>query len=555
MLTELHVKNLALIKEEEIEFDKGLNILTGETGAGKSIILGALSLALGGKVEKDMLRDPSKEALAEAVFSVGEKEAQELMALDIEVYDGEVILSRKITESRTTARINGETVPAPVLKKAGAILIDIYGQNEHQSLLNVKKHKELLDEYAASELASVLPDLKEAYSEYTAKTKELSGADIDESERKREASFLAHEVEEIEQAALKPGEDEEVETEYRRLTNSQKINVALSAAYQLTGGDDGASASDMTGRAVRELDAVMEYDDKIKELLNALSDADAILSDFNRDIASYMADSAFDQAHFDETEARLDLINDLKGKYGSTIEEINAALEDKKQRLEKLADYDAYLAELKSSQKKAEECLIKLCEKATEIRKKCAKDLTEKVKKNLLDLNFLDVQFDVYFTKGDYTATGWDNCEFLISTNPGEPLRPLIKVASGGEMSRIMLALKTVLAEQDDIDTMIFDEIDAGISGRTAQSVAEKLKYISANHQVICITHLPQIAAQSDRYFRIEKTSDGRETVSAITPLDEDGIIEELSRMLGGTVISDTVRENAKEMRRLAKNT
>ncbi len=554
MLESLHVKNLALIDETEIVFGKGLNILSGETGAGKSILLGALHLALGGRVAKEMLRDESADAVVEAVFSVRDERQRKLLEeMDLPIYEDEVILSRRITESRTVARINGETVPAAKLKQVGSVLLDIYGQQEHQSLTQKKKHMELLDTYGKMEIEPARERVREAFAAYREKRKELDEADMDDRERARELSFLEHETEEIEAAGLSVGEDETLEREYRRQSNGKKILEAVSGAYQQTGGMDGAS--DQIGRAIRALSGVEHYDDRLAGFMSMLTDIDGLLNDLNRELSEYQESEAFDARAFAETETRLDEINRLKEKYGNSIEEILAACETKRQRMEQLSSYDSYVAELKAETARLEERLKEACGQLSDVRKKYASRLVRTVEAALRDLNFLDVSFDMQFDQLDhYTSNGTDDGEFMISTNPGEPLKPLRNIASGGEMSRIMLAMKTVLAENDAIDTLIFDEIDSGISGRTAQAVSEKLSVVARDHQVVCITHLPQIAAMADRHFLIEKQVEGGATVSRISLLSREGSIRELARMLGGTEITEKVLENAEEMKNLADN-
>ncbi len=557
MLVNLHVKNLALIQEEEIHFGKGLNILSGETGAGKSIILGALSFALGQKVSKDALRNPNEEALVEAVFLVGEEEKAVLNAMDISVYDDEVILSRKISGERSSAKINGETFPAQRLKEVGELLLDIYGQHENQSLLHKKKHLELLDEFGKDSLSPIKEELAQAYQTYVSKKKEFEEADRDESERARELSFLEHETEEIQNAKLRIGEDEELEETYKKMLNGQKIHDALNEAYGETGLGSGNSASDKIGRALRALRSVEDYDDGLSDMILVLTDVDGILSDFNREVSDYVDSLDFSKEHFAEVEGRLNEINGLKSKYGRTIEEVLNACEEKQAQIEKLKDYDAYLTKLEEELKKATKRVEELSSGLSVLRQSQAVTLCALVKDALLDLNFLDVKFDMAFTKAkEYSANGYDEGEFMISTNPGEPLRPLKEIASGGELSRVMLAIKTILAESDSIDTLIFDEIDAGISGRTAQAVSEKIYLVSKAHQVILITHLPQIAAMADHHFLIEKdvvVTDGtKATVSTIEELYGEQVTKELARMVGGAEITNATLENARELKELA---
>ncbi len=553
MLENLHVKNLALIEEEDITFLDGLHILSGETGAGKSIILGALGLALGGKVSKDMLRDPGKEALVEAVFRITrDSQRKQLAELDIEPYDDEVILSRKITESRSVAKINGEMVPAIKMKEVGDIFLDIHGQNDHQSLLHKKKHLEMLDEYAKNEVGPLKERMQTAYKTYAAKQQEWKEANQLDGDREREISFLEYEIKEITEANLEIGEDARFENQYRRLSNSKRIMEALSEAYQQTSGSDGAS--EQVGRAVQRLHQILSYDEALEPMFESLNDIDSLLSDFNRDLSQYMAEAEFDEEMFAQIDGRLNEINRLKDKYGATIEDILATKQEKEDRLEKLMHHEAYLAKLtqalNDAKKEAEDAAFAL----SGMRKRYAKELSGKVEEALMDLNFLDVHFSMEFLQTDHIgADGYDDAQFMIRTNPGEPIRPLKDIASGGEMSRIMLAIKTVLAEHDDIDTLIFDEIDAGISGRTAQAVSEKLHLVAKEHQVICITHLPQIAAMADHHYLIQKDVVGNETISSIEALSYHDSIKELARMLGGTTITQTVLDNAKEMKDLAQ--
>lgn len=553
MLENLHVKNLALIEEEDITFLDGLHILSGETGAGKSIILGALGLALGGKVSKDMLRDPGKEALVEAVFRITrDSQRKQLAELDIEPYDDEVILSRKITESRSVAKINGEMVPAIKMKEVGDIFLDIHGQNDHQSLLHKKKHLEMLDEYAKNEVGPLKERMQTAYKTYAAKQQEWKEANQLDGDREREISFLEYEIKEITEANLEIGEDARFENQYRRLSNSKRIMEALSEAYQQTSGSDGAS--EQVGRAVQRLHQILSYDEALEPMFESLNDIDSLLSDFNRDLSQYMAEAEFDEEMFAQIDGRLNEINRLKDKYGATIEDILATKQEKEDRLEKLMHHEAYLAKLtqalNDAKKEAEDAAFAL----SGMRKRYAKELSGKVEEALMDLKFLDVHFSMEFLQTDHIgADGYDDAQFMIRTNPGEPIRPLKDIASGGEMSRIMLAIKTVLAEHDDIDTLIFDEIDAGISGRTAQAVSEKLHLVAKEHQVICITHLPQIAAMADHHYLIQKDVVGNETISSIEALSYHDSIKELARMLGGTTITQTVLDNAKEMKDLAQ--
>ena len=554
MLTHLHVKNLALIREAEIDFTEGLNILTGETGAGKSIVIGSVSLALGGKVSREMVRPGADYGLAELVFLVNrEKQKEKLLELGITPEEDQVIISRKISDGRSINKINGETVTLSQLRETASLLIDVHGQHEHQSLLQKKKHLEILDEFAKEELGPVKEKLAGAFQNWKKLKKQLQEAQMDEESRLREISLLEFETDEIGKAELVPGEDEELERRYRRMTNARKLMEAAGSAYALTGYEEESGAGAVIGRAVRELQSAASFDEELSGLASLLSDVDGLLNDFNREMSDYLTSLEFDEKEFSETEERLNLLNYLKSRYGHTLEEILAYQEKQEQRLAALQDYDRYLQDLEAQLKKAEEELKDLCAEASGIRQRYGKMLCEKIKEHLIDLNFLNVEFEMAFEElPEYTAQGKDSAEFLISTNPGEPLRPLMKIASGGELSRIMLAIKTVLADRDEIDTVIFDEIDVGISGRTAQKVSEKMMLIGRTRQVICITHLAQIAAMADSHYRIEKQVEEGETRTQIRRLSEKESIEELARILGVAEITDAVTKNAEEMRALA---
>lgn len=552
MLQNLHVKNLALIKETEVEFKEGLNILSGETGAGKSIIIGSINLALGEKVQKEMLRDNADTALVELVFFVDNPATLEAVrALGIEVEDETIILSRKITAGRAIARINGEAVSASKMREAAALLIDIHGQHEHQSLLSKRKHLEILDLFAKDLLREQKQKLSVCYREYRKLLDELEQSDSDTEERVRELSFLEYEVKEIEDANLTPGEDIELEEQFRKYSNGKKILDAIHAVQAATAEED-ESASERISRAVRELAGVSGYDKRVEELEKQLTEIDNLLGDFNHEVASYLSEEEFDDETYFEIEKRLDSINHLKSKYGNTIEQILESYNSKRERIAVLKDYDEYLNQLLSKINHKKQELTQLSDEVSAIRQKESTMLTKAICQALMDLNFLDVRFTMEFRKIDFTENGTDEVEFMISTNPGEPLKPLGKVASGGELSRIMLAIKTVLAENDHIETLIFDEIDSGISGRTAQMVSEKMNELGRSHQIICITHLPQIAAMADTHFLIEKSVENDTTVSHIHELSDEESVQELARMLGGVEITDKVVENAREMKKMA---
>ena len=556
MLQNLHIKNLALIDEIEVDFEKGLNILTGETGAGKSIILGSIHLALGGKYNADMLRKGASYGLVELIFHIQEEETKKaLERLDIFPEENEIVFSRKLMEGRSVSRINGETVSISKVKEAAAILIDIHGQHEHQSLLYKKNHLDILDAFAKESIAEIKLEVKEKYAAYKALKDELEQAKTDEADRAKEIDFIQFEVKQIREANLKSGEDVDLEEQYKKMVNGKRIVENVDEVVGYMGEYTGDGISDMLNRAIRCLGEISHIDTFSATLYEQLSDIDNLLNDFNRELSEYRHTLEFSEEEFYETETRLNEINRLKAKYGQTIEKILLYCEEKEKRLECLNDYDAYVEQLQKKYRMAEKELERVTKELSKYRQKASLLLKHAIKEGLLELNFLEVQFEIAFEElKEFTVNGKDAVEFLISMNPGEAVKPLGEVASGGELSRIMLAIKTVLADKDAIETLIFDEIDVGISGRTAQKVSEKMCVIGRKHQVICITHLAQIAAMADTHFAIEKRVDSGKTKTEISKLTEEQSIQELARILGGAKITDKVIESAMEMKNLALN-
>ena len=559
MLLTIHVKNFALIDEVELSLGQGVQILTGETGAGKSILIDAVTAALGGKVSRDMVRRGADYALVELVFDVSQEDkrkALEEMEIPVED-DGLLIVSRRISsEGRSICKLNGVTTPLGMVRQATGLLIDIHGQHEHQSLLYKAKHLEILDDYIHHQTAKLRRELERSYEQYMSLKKELASFDLDEDARRRELDFCRYEIQELEQARVQPGEEEELAARYRLMVNARKIVEGINRVYQAVDSGVSGSAADRIGMAARDMFQVTEYDENLLDMQEQLFQIDGMLSDLSRQISDYMEEMTFDPSELRQVEQRLDVIRNLQSKYGATYEAMMDYLEEKKARLEELEQYDQRKARLVKEWEEAEEELASQCEELSKIRRTEALKLVESIRTALIDLNFLDVQVAMDCRRlPDYHKNGYDEVEFLISTNPGEECRPLGQVASGGELSRIMLAIKSVLADTDDIPTLIFDEIDTGISGRTAQKVAEKLSYIGRAHQVLCITHLAQIAAMADGHFLIEKGVSQGKTSTAVYELDEDASIQELARLTGGAHITDTVYQHAKEMKELAKRT
>ena len=551
MLKNIHVKSFALIDEVEINLASGLNVLTGETGAGKSIIIDAVNFALGQRVSKDVVRDDAEYALSELVFEINDDKTKErLNQFDIPLDDNEVLIQRKITNGKSTARINGESVTLSTLKLIAAGLIDIHGQHDNQSLLSKASQQNLLDTILSDELKELLIRMKDTYVNLNNKISEYEQLNTKEAEK--EIAFLQYELNEIDSASLHEGEDEALESDYKKMNNSKRIADLVSGAHRITGYDSEGAGS-LIGRALSMIRQASSIDDDAKDLELILNDIDGLLNDFNRSIADYEMSLDFSDEDYKNTEDRLNLINSLKNKYGKSIKEILDKRDEFEDELNRLLNADEYksalLSEITSLKKEA----YKLCKEISAIRKKGANKLSGEIADALLDLNFLDSQFEIKVTSDEENMkqSGYDDIEFFISTNPGEALKPLNQVASGGEMSRIMLAIKSVCAN-DSTATLIFDEIDTGISGRTAQKVSEKMSRIAKEHQVIVVTHLPQIAAMADTHFEISKSVNNGRTITSIETLSEEGKIKELARMLGGVTITEKVLENAKDMKKQA---
>lgn len=556
MLESLRVKNLALIEEEEIFFKNGLNVLTGETGAGKSVIIGSVNMALGEKVHKDMIRTGKEYALIEMVFTIDTKEQRELLdSLEIPYEDDTILIQRKISATRSSCRVCGETVSQKQLQDIADAFIDIHGQQDNLFLRNKKVHLEVLDNYLGSEISEKTDLLKSEYEIYRKLLAEYNENDVDENVRKREMDLLSFELAEIENAHLVSGEDEALEEAYKKMKNASKLMSAMSRTLAYIGSDNDDCALQLTERALRELNGIAGLDDEADALNNQLSQIDSMLSEFGRDVRSYISSLDFDEKDFAETQQRLDIINRLKEKYGNTIDKIFIYAEDIRKKLDRYSDFDAYREELLKNLKKQETKLNELCEEVSSIRKNGAKRLEKQLEDVLRELSFLSVQCELRFEKKDaYSKNGFDDVEFMISLNPGEPVRSLTNTASGGELSRIMLGLKTILAKKDPEKTFIFDEIDAGISGKTAWNVARMLGALSKTHQIILITHLPQIASMNDSHFEIKKVVEDGFTYTSIAKLGEEESIRELARLLGGDSITDAVLNNAREMRLQAQN-
>lgn len=555
MLQNMHIKNIVLIDEIDVNFNDRLNILTGETGAGKSIIIGSLGICLGGRFHKELLRDENRDGLVELLFSVEDEGILSLLSeLGIDTDSSEILISRKLSSSgKTVSRINGNTVTTATLKNVAGRLIDLHAQHEQQTLLKEHKHLEILDRFGGEETAKIKEKVKDYYKKYSDIRKELESITIDATERNRQADFLKYQIEEIDNAALKSGEDEELEVFYKKASNSREILSVANEIYGMTGSKTADSSAEQIGHSVMLMKRLADLDGDLSVFYQLITNIEDLLSDFNIELKSYMKSMEFDDREFIEAENRLNLINSLKSKYGNSIEAIQNSKLAYVEEYNKLQKYDEYVADLKIRLEKAQKDLEKEAEVLSKLRKSNAKKLCRVIREAMEELNFMEVKFEMEFSLLDnYTEEGIDSACFMISTNVGEPLRPLSEIASGGELSRVMLAIKSCLASEDDTPTLIFDEIDVGISGRTAQKVAERLSVIASRHQVICITHLPQIAAMADTHYLIEKTVENNKTITNIRELDKDAEIDEIARLLGGAMITEATVSSAKDMKGLA---
>ncbi|MBQ3913447.1 MAG: DNA repair protein RecN [Lachnospiraceae bacterium] len=550
MLSNVHVKNFALIDEADIGLAGNLNVLTGETGAGKSILLGAVNLALGARTSREVIRSGCDFALAELTFTgIGARAAAAAEELGIDISDDEIVISRKLmTNGKSIVRINGETMNAAAARSITAELIDIYGQNEHQSLTDTAKHLEIIDRMLGAEASGLKDLIAGEYAEYSSIRDELDGLENDPALRPREIDRLKAEIDEIERAELKEGEEESLKAERKVLANAELITEALGGACGYLYNDDGVS--DMLSAAIKALGRVGELDENLSGYLDELSEIDSRVSDVYREMEDYLGAMPESGERLNEVDERLDLIARLKHKFGSTVDGIYAFCDSNKERLAKLTEFESYVDGLEKRLEAAGAKCRQHSLELSKLRKQTAAVLKDQITEALKDLNFNKVVFDISFTeREELHADGMDRAEFLISLNPGEEPRSLNKIASGGEMSRIMLAIKSVFARRETIGTLIFDEIDTGISGITAQKVADKLCAIAEEHQVICITHLPQIAAMADSHFCVTKSAFDDSTKVSVDILDESGILNELGRILGGENPSESVLEAAADIR------
>lgn len=552
MLEHLHIRNVALIKESEISFGDGLNILTGETGAGKSMIIDSLQFALGGRAGKDFLRHGEKQAAVEALFSVQSQALTEKLAENgiVPEEDGTLLITRTLSEAgKSVCRINGSTVTVGMLKEIAEDMIDIYGQHEHQSLLNPVKHIRLLDRFCGAGFGEAMEEYKNSRQRLKDLEKQLAILIGDESQREQRMDMLLFQKEEIEAAELQEGEEDALLEQKKRLSSMERlIRLTGESVTLLYDGDDRApSACDQLGDALAKLREAAEYDAALSPLADALADGYAAVEDCARELKREAEEQEADPEELERIEERLQLFYKLKRKYGGSIEAVLKFYEKAVQELEFLSNSSEKAAELSAKKAAEEKRLSALAETLTARRRATAEQVEEQIETALHDMEMKHARFHIQIEeKADWGADGKDKVEFLISANAGEPLKPLAKIASGGEMSRVMLALKTVLVDADEIGTFIFDEIDTGVSGRTARRVGEKMRFLGGKRQLLCITHLPQIAAMADNHFLIEKESDAGETVTRVTALDEEGAVREVARLMND--VTETTLAAAREL-------
>lgn len=556
MLTNIHIENYALIDCLDIDINEGLNIITGETGAGKSIILGAIGAALGAKINSDVIRAGEEYSFISVSFHINDadklKALTELDAVDLS--DGDIIVTRKILPARSVFKINGVTVSAAQVRSLSSLIIDIHSQRDNLLLLKTENQLKLVDSFGDDEFRKLMDRQKSLYEEYTECNSKLANIGDDASLREREISLLQYEIKEIEEASLTVEEDEELEEKFSKMSYLEKIRRGVAESLQsLESGD--VNSIDLLGKAIKSLGDAINYDKDLVQIYDALKEAESILSDASGDLYSYIENNEMDEEEFARITNRIDLYNTLKRKYNGSVKGILEALDEKIERLDTLINSDEYITKLKDRINELIDEMNQVCQSLHDKRVGIAEHLQSLTMSEMTDLNFNNVQFLIEVRKNDtFSSNGYDSVEFLISLNSGEDVKPLKNIASGGEISRIMLAIKSVIADRDITGTMIFDEIDTGISSRTAQYVAEKMHNISKSHQIICITHLPQIAAMADTHFYVYKEVSDNKTITFMRELDEESQINELARFLGGSKITENVMENAKEMKQLAND-
>ena len=542
MLSLLHIENIAVIQCADISFDKGFNVLTGETGAGKSIVIDAISAIMGERAYRDMIRTGSTKASVRGVFTQV-PELPWFQENGVE-YDPETVIQREVyLDGKNVCRVNGSLVSVSILRKLGVQLINIHGQHDSASLFDENNHLLLLDAFSSNKL--LRREYGEKYETYTQLQRQIASLTMDEGEKLRKMEMLRYQIQEIEKAKLTPGEDETLEQRRKLLQNSEKISDNLhDAVNAVYGGED----TDGAAEAERSLSRLSRFSEDFTELHQRVADLMYQAQDVAEELRSARDDLSYSADELEEIESRLDVIHRLRKKYGATCQDILDYKEKASQELDEIVFSDDHLEHLKAQCEKAKEAAWEAAKRLRQSREAGAQVLSRQILSELAQLDMPKVQFQCQFSQTDLTASGADLVAFYMSANAGEALKPLSKVASGGELARIMLAMKNVLAQQDQVATLIFDEVDTGVSGRAAQKVAEKLRSVSKNKQVLCVTHLPQLAALATTHFLIAKEERDGRTYTSVTPLDKEGRKRELARIIGGTNITETTLKSAEEM-------
>jgi len=548
MLTELNIKNFAIIDSLNIIFEKGLNVLTGETGAGKSIIVDAVELVLGGRASLEMIRSGCEEAVVEAAFDISDVMgvSEKLGEMGIEKDDNLVIKRTLSASGKNKVFINGSMATIAMLSDVGEFLVDIHGQHEHQTLIKVERHIDVLDEFAA--LGPLRQEMSGIYSEWNRVKDELVSLKLSEADKEKRVDLLRFQSDEIEKATLKVDEDEELLEERKLLSNAERLyesaNTALEILYSQSG-----SALELIKKAGSKVTDISIIDESMRVTLDAINSASASIEDAALTLRDYVGRISFDPERLNEIEERLDLIGRLKRKYGNTVSEILKYREEVDRELDGIERAEERIGELEREGERLKIKGLKVAETLSEKRKKGSDELTKKVVKELSDLGMKKAIFEVKMERlNDISAKGSDKVEFLLSSNPGEATKPLSKIASGGELSRIMLALKKVLANPTGVPTMVFDEVDSGIGGGIAEVVGRKLREVAEGRQVLCITHLAQIAAMADLHYAVSKNENKGRTTTTVSRLSGDERVDEVARMLGGMTITEATKRHAEEM-------
>ena len=546
MLSLLHIENIAVIEQADISFDPGFNVLTGETGAGKSIVIDAISAILGKRAYRDMIRTGTSKASVRAVFTkvpalpwFGENGVE---------YDEETVIQRDIfMDGKNVCRVNGTLVTVSILQKLGLQLINIHGQHDSATLFDEENHLRFLDAFADNE--ALLLDYREKFSAVSALRREIDRMTMDEGEKLRRMETLKYQVEEIEKADLKAGEDEELEQRRKLLQNSEKLSQGLEeAAESLLGGDDSDGAAALLAQAAYALSRIARYSDDYTAFQERLTDLKYQVQDIADEVRDALEELSYSADELEQIESRLDIIHRLRRKYGTTCQEILEYLENARKELDEIEFADDRVEQLKKQLSVKEKAAWEAAMRLRKDRQEKGNLLSEKILSELRQLDMPRVQFQCRFRETELGADGADLVAFYLSANAGEDLKPLSKVASGGELARIMLSMKNVLAEKDAVDTLIFDEVDTGVSGRAAQRIAEKLRALAQHKQVLCVTHLPQLAALADTHMLIAKSEHDGRTFTTVTPLDREGRKQELARIIGGTNITEITLKSAEEM-------